>query len=283
MFVRQAIQTALVFLMLGGLAWIANAQDRDRGDRDRGDRDRDDGREADMEGRRGDDISPRLLPPRPDRPDRDGSWYLGVEVDYTNYGAVVTNVVRNSPARRAGLETRDVIVTVNGYQVGDVNGRMYRLERELELRADRRGNVTLLVQNRRNGQLTPIPVQLEPFRDRDDGPKPFREGLILGTIDANNAGQLAPNAVLTVRLMDVTDRRVPPRQIAQTSKRDLGPFPIPFELDYDPARIQSGRSYALDAQVTVNGLASLRTRDRYPISASGRTERVRLELEPARR
>jgi hypothetical protein len=73
-------------------------------------------------------------------------------------GVVVTGVVPGSPAQIAGIEVRDTIVTVNGYQVGLVNGVTYDLEREVFSRADRGQAVTLLVKDWRSGNLTNLVV-----------------------------------------------------------------------------------------------------------------------------
>ncbi len=158
-------------------------------------------------------------------------------------------VVRSSPASRAGLEVRDVIVTVGGYQVGRVAGRLYTLDRELELRADRRGNVSLLVLNHRNSQLTPLGVQLATAQQRPD---PIDARPLRGTVSTRRGISLAGNATLSVRLLDVTDRR---RSVVvrQRSYRDLGPLPLPFELVYTPSDILPDHKYALSAEVTVNG------------------------------
>lgn len=100
-------------------------------------------------------------------------WWLGVYVYNTPTGVVITRVVPNSPAARAGLEPRDGIVAVEGYQVGYVHRRLYALGPELQLRADRNGEVLLLVQNRRNGELLNMDVQLMPSRNRTwDRPAP---------------------------------------------------------------------------------------------------------------
>jgi predicted metalloprotease with PDZ domain len=104
-------------------------------------------------------------------------WWLGVYVYNTPTGVVITRVVPNSPAARAGLEPRDCIVTVEGYQVGYVHRRLYALGPELQLRADRNGEVRLLVQNWRNDELTNMEVQLMPSRNRTlDKPMPRRQG-----------------------------------------------------------------------------------------------------------
>jgi len=92
-----------------------------------------------------------------------GRWWLGVYAYNTNTGVVITRVLPGSPAARAGLERHDVIVTVDGYQVGFVGGLLYPLGDELQLRADRAGRVTFLVQNCRNDQLLVLPVRLERF------------------------------------------------------------------------------------------------------------------------
>lgn len=77
-------------------------------------------------------------------------------------GVVITAVVPGSPAQIAGIEVRDTIVTVNGYQVGLVNGVTYDLEREVMSRAERGQAVTLLVKDWRSGNLTNLAVSFTP-------------------------------------------------------------------------------------------------------------------------
>ena len=135
-------------------------RDRDR-DRDERDRDRDE-RDRDRAGRSRPGTAGfdrRVLPPGPDwRGDR---WVLGIYSQSTSTGVRVREVVPGSSASRAGLERDDVIVTVEGYQVGRVGRQSFPLGEELQIRAGRRGEVLLLVQNHRNGQLLNLPVQLE--------------------------------------------------------------------------------------------------------------------------
>ena len=98
----------------------------------------------------------RLIRPRPDR----ARWILGVRVWYLDTGARVTQVFPNTPAWRVGLEPRDVIVSIDGYQIGYVNRHFYELSDELNARAERSGWVRLLVQNCRNNELVNIDVKL---------------------------------------------------------------------------------------------------------------------------
>lgn len=112
---------------------------------------------------------PQLVPPRRWA----GQWRLGVYAANTDTGVRITQVIPNSPAWQAGLERGDLIVTVDGYQIGYVNGRLYDLSSELQRRGGPNGRVTLLVYDHRTGELVPRQVQLErgPF---DIQPQPWQ-------------------------------------------------------------------------------------------------------------
>jgi hypothetical protein len=111
---------------------------------------------------------PRIAPGFPQFPPfpQSARWWLGVYAYNTSTGVVITRVVPNSPAARVGLEPRDRIVTVEGFQVGYLHRRLYPLGPELQLRADPNGQVRLLVQNWRNGELTTMDVRMLPSRQR---------------------------------------------------------------------------------------------------------------------
>jgi hypothetical protein len=115
-----------------------------------------------------------LVPPDGDRRERfwAGRWRLGVYTYDTDTGVVITRVLPGTPAWREGLEPRDVIVAVDGYQVGYVGRYLYPLGEELQRRADRNGRVTLLVQNRRDRRLLNLDVGLT--RRGDPQPLPRR-------------------------------------------------------------------------------------------------------------
>jgi len=75
-------------------------------------------------------------------------------------GVLITRVLAGSPAQQAGLEVRDTVLTVDGYQVGTVNGVTYDLEREVLARAGRGRPITLLVKDWRTSNLTNIAINL---------------------------------------------------------------------------------------------------------------------------
>lgn len=116
----------------------------------------------------------RILPPGPDW--GGGRWVLGVTTQTTSTGVRIRSVMPGSAASRAGLERDDVIVTVDGFQVGRVGGWNYPLGEELQFRAGRGGDVLLLVQNRRNDQLVNLPVQLTRRAPFDDWPRRRERG-----------------------------------------------------------------------------------------------------------
>lgn len=86
-------------------------------------------------------------------------WKIGVAVRNLETGVEITEVLKNSPASLAHLEARDVIVTVNGQQVGIVAGRDVHLLDALAAHADTTGRVLLLVHNHRDGSLVNVPLR----------------------------------------------------------------------------------------------------------------------------
>ena len=111
-------------------------------------------------------VTPRWVPP----PSR--QWKLGVYAYYGDTGATVTQVAPNSPAQRAGLERGDLIVSVNGYQIGWIMDYLYPLDAELQRQAGFSGQVRLLVQNVRNRQLLNLDVRLTQQQPRSSEPAP---------------------------------------------------------------------------------------------------------------
>lgn len=187
----------------------------------------------------------RLVRPRPSH-----RWTLGVRGNYLQTGMGITNVIPGSPAWRVGLESKDGLVAVDGFQIGYVYGRLYDLSTELNLRADPRGWVRLLVWNHRNGQLVNVDVALEA--DRTPNPVPRERG-IRGQVTGRYTVRANDQAVLTVAVVDITDPRSGRQPIAQQEITFTGRTPIPFHLDINTEQLELPRRYALQAYLTVNG------------------------------
>jgi putative lipoprotein len=64
---------------------------------------------------------------------------------------------------------------------------------------------------------------------------------------------LPPEALLEVRLVDVSLADAPARSLAVTRVKTRHQMPIPYRLHFDEAKIRRGHVYALDARITVGG------------------------------
>ena len=170
-------------------------------------------------------------------------------------------------AQRAGLEAGDTIVTVEGYQVGYVSGRLYDMSEELARRVDRQGRVTLLVRNHRDGRLVNVPVQFAT------GPR-----TVSGNVHAKGTAGLSRTAMLSVRLLDVTQPRWRDVAIAEVNIEIPRRWPVPYRLEVDPASIRAGHRYAVDARVTDRGQVILQTAGPLRVALSGNEDRTDLTL-----
>ncbi len=73
---------------------------------------------------------------------------LGINVQ-TDLGALITNIIRNSPAAQAGLQTGDVIQAINGQSIASANDVQQAVEAStigsnLSLQVNRRGQTVTL-------------------------------------------------------------------------------------------------------------------------------------------
>ncbi len=216
---------------------------------------------------RGGTAQPQYLPPGTRPPN---AYKLGVYGQNTETGVQLTQVLPSSVAQRAGLESGDVIVTVGGYQVGYVAGRLYDLGDELARRVDSRGLANLLVRNQRNGRLVNVPVQFFAT-----------QRVVSGNVSTRDRVTPSPTSVLTVRLLDVTRPQWQNVAIAEVNLAVPRRWPASFRLEVDPANIYSGHRYAVDARVTDRGRVILRTAATMPVRLSESGDRVDLRLVSA--
>ena len=192
-------------------------------------------------------------------------WRLGIYPEDTETGVVVKEVVRGSAAERAGLEVNDRVVSVQGYQVGYVNGVVFDIGQEMERHADANGWVRILVQDNRNGRLMNLPVQL-------DG----RNEAITGTITYRDRSALPRDAIATVELRENIRSDIRPITIARQTVTGIRSVPIQFSLDYDPTQIDNRRQYVLYASITSQGreIYAMRT----PVAVFGNRPTSNLQL-----
>jgi len=196
-------------------------------------------------------------------------WRLGVYSKDTDTGVKIHDVVNGAAAYRAGLEINDTIISVNGYQVGYVNGQLFDCGTEFDRSADKNGWVTLLVQNNRDGKLINVPVQLDS-----------RLSTLNGSIALQNRQNLPANAIVNVELKELIGNNANPITFASTQVDKITQYPIPFSLDYDPAHVTQNGRYVVYASVLVNGREVYRTSQLQPIQAQqGGIRTVSLQLD----
>lgn len=87
-----------------------------------------------------------------------------------------------------------------------------------------------------------------------DGPVPPAPGtaveVMTGTVSYRERMALPPDALVEIQLSDVSRQDVAATVVAQTVVSPAGrQVPLPFELRYDPARIEPGHSYAVRATI----------------------------------
>ena len=184
-------------------------------------------------------LNPGLQPqPLPQPSQQQPRWKIGVYSKDTNTGVQIVQVVQNGAAMRAGLEKDDVIVSVNGFQVGYVNGTLYDCGTEFERLADKNGWVSMLVYDNRTRSLTNLPVQLDS--------RLMRLG---GTMTWRDAVSLPPRATAVVEMRERARLNAPTTVVARTTVDQIRQNSIPFEIEYDPALIDPNRTYILSAYV----------------------------------
>jgi len=236
------------------------------------DRDRDAiGNDPFMESRSG--LPPgqeRYLPPGQQPP---STFKLGIYSRNTSTGVQVTNVVAGSVAQRSGIEAQDIIIAVNGYQVGIINGRTYDIADELARRVDGQGRATLLVQNHRDSRLVNIPVQFF-------GGAPGFGTSVFGSANTGNRNLVQPGMILIARVIDVTYPQWQNVALGETQVPFVGRWPIDFQVDVDPSQVRPNHRYAIEAKIVQRGYTVLEMNSPASVNLNAGNPRVALTLVP---
>ncbi len=196
-------------------------------------------------------------------------WKLGVEADNTETGVVIRQVKPGSAASRMGFQPGDVIVAVNGFQVGIVNDGLYDLREELARRADREGFVSLLVHDHINRSLHKVQVRL-------DG----SQSVLRGDLIYRERYSMPPDAIVTVNIENASRPFALVRNGQAIFRPSPGASTIPFEINYDPAYIFAQDVYQIRATVSSGGQTILETRQPARVLTQGSPSQVQLALTP---
>jgi hypothetical protein len=108
-------------------------------------------------------IDRRVIRPGWRRPQRPvARWRLGIQVDDAPLGLRISEVTRNSPAFRFGLERGDYLLDVMGFPVGFHGNTYFPLADELNRSVRRDGWVNVLIWNRRTHAEEEMWIRAEP-------------------------------------------------------------------------------------------------------------------------
>ena len=214
--------------------------------------------------------APQYVPPGHPTPTPERRWRIGVYSKDLETGVKIMDVVPNRAAHRAGLEPGDLIVSVNGYQAGFVNGQLYDLATEFERNADQDGWVTLLVQDNRTRSLLNVPVQLDSRMSRIEGSVAFQGRPNLS------------NAILNIELREIIRPNAAPVTFATKQMSNLSGTTVPFEVEYDPAHVSNRGNYVVHANVISSGRELYRTEKPFQVLQDGTSRPMTIVLQRVR-
>lgn len=93
---------------------------------------------------------------------------------------------------------------------------------------------------------------------------------------------LPPGATLSVSLQDVSRADAPATTLAQHNTPINTQVPLPFELQYDPAQVMPGHSYAVSARIEADGKLLFISTERHSVNLDGSDPQpLRIRVNPA--
>jgi uncharacterized lipoprotein YbaY len=113
-------------------------------------------------------------------------------------------------------------------------------------------------------------------------PKGLAAGQMKGTATYRERMALPPNAVFEATLEDVSRADAPAEVIARARIEHPSNPPIPFEITYDPSRINPSHRYAVRARILVDGKLYFTTGKHYQVLTAGQSTDVALLLRRGR-
>jgi putative lipoprotein len=174
-------------------------------------------------------------------------WRLGVQVQNTTTGVLLTSVQQNGAAAKGGLAAGDRILAVGGHQVGYVDGQLVDLGDEINEHVSASGQITILVLTGR-GALETGSLTLASNVAVLEGNALFRGG-----------ERPSPEAIIDIRLLDVSHPHWNAVVVSQWNVERASVSPMPFRLSYNPQQVIRGHKYAIEAEISDRGRALYRT------------------------
>ena len=90
--------------------------------------------------------------------------------------------------------------------------------------------------------------------------------MLTGTVNYRVRIALSPSAVMTVRMLDVTQKEAPAIVLGEKSISNPGNSPIAFSLAYPFGGISPTRNYVIDARIELEGRLRFYTMEPYVVT-----------------
>jgi len=102
---------------------------------------------------------------------------------------------------------------------------------------------------------------------------------VSGTVAYRERVAMPENALLTVQLQDVSRADAPAEVVAEQKVAFAGrQVPLPFELPYDPSKLDPKHTYSISARITVDGQLRFLNTSAYRVITQGNPSKVNLLL-----
>ncbi len=106
---------------------------------------------------------------------------------------------------------------------------------------------------------------------------------VTGTVTYRQRIALTPNAVIEVKLLDVSRADAPAVTIAEQTIMPAGhQVPIAFSLEYDPGRIDDRSRYVIQARILEKGQVTFISTQAYPVITVGNPNKINVIVSPVR-
>jgi uncharacterized lipoprotein YbaY len=106
---------------------------------------------------------------------------------------------------------------------------------------------------------------------------------VTGTVTYRQRMALSPNAVVEVKLLDVSRADAPAVTIAQQTIRPAGrQVPIKFEIQYDPGHIDQRHRYTIQPRILKDGQLQFINTKAYPVITGGNPNTIAVIVKPVR-
>jgi putative lipoprotein len=93
-------------------------------------------------------------------------------------------------------------------------------------------------------------VAADKDKDKD---KDEKKPVLTGKVECKDKAEFTPDTVCEIQIQDVSIADTPAKVIAKVTIKDLKDFPIPFEIEYDPALIKPNAEIALSVRISTKG------------------------------